>query len=163
MSDNETGIDYRLLAQQMEGLCEDQPHWVVALSNAAALLAEVLKDINWVGFYVRASYMDAKLGDDVLLLGPFQGKVACTRIAFGAGVCGTAARRNGTMRVDDVHAFPGHIACDAASASELVVPLCVGGRVVGVLDIDSPVLARFSAEDQRGIELVAKAIEPSLA
>lgn len=151
--------DYDLLARQIEALCRDQPHWVVGLSNAAAQLAETLKNINWVGFYLRGSFVDAQLEDDLLILGPFQGKVACTTIPFGSGVCGMGALNNQTLRVDDVHAFPGHIACDAASASELVVPLHAGGRVVGVLDIDSPQPARFSLADQEGLEAVARAVE----
>lgn len=154
-----SSVDYPILAQQLEALCSDQPHWIVALSNAAAHLAQELTDINWVGFYVRGSFVDDALPDDELVLGPFQGKVACTRIAWGKGVCGTAAEHDAALRVDDVHEFPGHIACDSASASELVIPLHAAGRVVGVLDIDSPSLARFGAEDQRGLEAAARAVE----
>lgn len=154
--------DYNLLHEQIRSLAEDQPHWIVALANAAAQIYETLGDVNWVGFYLRGSYVDSRLADDVLILGPFQGKVACTRIPYGVGVCGTAALLNKTQRVDDVHAFAGHIACDAASRSELVVPLRAGGSVVGVLDIDSPSLARFTSRDQTGLVKVAQAIERAL-
>lgn len=155
---NETP-DYALLARQVAALVEDQPHWMSSLANVSALLATSLPHINWVGFYIR----DSRLGEDSpaseLVLGPFQGKVACTRIPFGRGVCGTAAQLDRTQRVDDVQAFAGHIACDTASASELVVPLHASGQVVGVLDIDSPQPARFSAADQTGLERVARAVE----
>ncbi len=123
---------------------------VTNLSNASALLGEYLTDINWVGFY----YIDG----NKLRLGPFQGKTACVTIPIGRGVCGTAAMENKTLRVEDVHAFPGHIACDCASNSEFVVPIRVDGRVVGVLDIDSPLTGRFSPEDQDGLEAVAEVI-----
>lgn len=155
-------MDYTTLGAQIRALCEGQPHWMVGLANSAAHLAEELDQINWVGFYLRGSFVDPMLKDDVLLLGPFSGKVACTSIPFGSGVCGTAAQQNRTLRVDNVREFPGHIACDAASASELVVPLHADGRVVGVLDIDSPVLSRFGLEDQAGLETVARAVEVAL-
>lgn len=155
-------MDYTILAAQILALCEEQPHWMVGLANSAAHLFEELEQINWVGFYLRGSFVDPTLKDDVLILGPFAGKVACTSIPFGKGVCGTAAQKDSTLRVDNVHDFPGHIACDAASASELVVPLRAHGRVVGVLDIDSPVPSRFDSQDQSGLEAVAHAIEQAL-
>ena len=151
--------DYGLLAAQIQSLMDGEPHWITALSNASALLMETLDGVNWIGFYLRGSFVDSRLSEDELILGPFQGKVACSRIPFGSGVCGTAAQHDETQRVDDVHAFPGHIACDAASRSELVVPLHAHGRVVGVLDADSPRLARFAAEDKTGLERVARVIE----
>jgi GAF domain-containing protein len=117
------------------------------MANAAALIWQYLPDLNWAGFY--------RMVDGELVLGPFQGKAACIRIAIGKGVCGTAAATRETQRVDDVHAFPGHIACDAASRSELVVPLVRDGVVLGVLDLDSPVPARFDAEDAAGCEALA--------
>ncbi|MDO4807407.1 MAG: GAF domain-containing protein [Coriobacteriales bacterium] len=152
-------MTYELLEAQVRALCDDQPHWMAGLANVAAHMAEALDQINWVGFYLRGSFVDPTLDDDVLILGPFAGKVACARIPFGKGVCGTAALRDQTLRVDDVHSFAGHIACDAASASELVVPLHAGGSVVGVLDIDSPIPSRFDAADQAGLEAVARAID----
>ena len=151
--------DYGLLAAQIQSLMDGEPHWITALSNASALLMETLDGVNWIGFYLRGSFVDSRLSEDELILGPFQGKVACSRIPFGSGVCGTAAQHDETQRVDDVHAFPGHIACDAVSRSELVVPLHAHGRVVGVLDADSPRLARFAAEDKTGLERVARVIE----
>ncbi len=157
-----SSTDFKLLAAQVEALTSERTHWVATLANTSALLAQELGGINWVGFYLRGDYMDASLPADELVLGPFQGKVACTRIAWGKGVCGTAAQRDRTMRVDDVHSFAGHIACDAASASEVVVPLHAEGRVVGVLDIDSPLPARFSKADQAGLELVADIVEEAL-
>ena len=157
-----TSTDFKLLAAQVEALASERTHWVTLLANISALLAQELKDVNWVGFYLRGSYVDASLPADDLVLGPFQGRVACTRIPWGKGVCGTAAQRNRTMRIDDVHSFVGHIACDAASASEVVVPLRVEGRVVGVLDIDSPVPARFGKADQTGLELIAGIVEVAL-
>lgn len=150
--------DYTLLAQQIEELAEIDAHWLPVLANTAALLWSVLEDINWVGFYL----VDSDTGnDDVpeLRLGPFQGNVACVRIPFGKGVCGTAAETEKSQLVEDVHKFPGHIACDAASNSEVVVPLKVKGSVVGVLDIDSPTRGRFGEEDLLGLEAVARKIE----
>lgn len=152
-------MDYKILAEQIKALCEGQPHWMVGLANSAAHLFAELDNINWVGFYLRGSFVDPKLKDDVLILGPFAGKVACTTIPLGKGVCGTAAQQDRTLRVDNVHDFAGHIACDAASASELVVPLYAHERAVGVLDIDSPVPSRFDSQDQTGLEAVAHAIE----
>lgn len=143
--------NYELLAAQMAAVLE--PEWprVSNLSNAAGVLYQGMEEINWAGFYL--------LEDGVLWLGPFQGKPACVRIEVGKGVCGTAAAEGRTQLVPDVHAFPGHIACDCASASEIVVPLKKGGKIVGVLDIDSPVKARFDAEDQAGLESIAGMIE----
>ena len=150
--------DYTLLAQQIEELAEIDAHWLPVLANTTALLWGALDDINWVGFYL----VDSDTGsDDVpeLRLGPFQGNVACVRIPFGKGVCGTAAAEEKSQLVEDVHKFPGHIACDAASNSEVVVPLKVEGSIVGVLDIDSPTRGRFSEEDLLGLEAVARKIE----
>lgn len=151
-------VDYELLARQIEALAQADNHWLPVLSNASACLFEAMDNINWAGFYlVDESTRDHKTPE--LRLGPFQGKVACVRIPFGRGVCGTAAAEDKTQLVSDVHAFPGHIACDAASRSEVVVPLHCGGHVVGVLDIDSPLLDRFSAYDARGLESFARALE----
>lgn len=147
-----SGGAYRTLCGQMAALLERENDWVANLANAAALLADVLPHINWVGFY--------RLQGGELLLGPFQGKPACLHIALGKGVCGTAVRENATQLVPDVHRFSGHIACDAASVSELVIPLRRGGRVVGVLDIDSPVPGRFSGEEARALEKVAEILSP---
>lgn len=143
--------NYELLAAQMEAVLEKEWPKVSNLSNAASILFQGMEKINWAGFYL--------LEADVLWLGPFQGKPACVRIEVGKGVCGTAAARGQTQLVPDVHAFPGHIACDCASASEIVVPLKKDGRIVGVLDIDSPVKGRFDAEDQEGLEYIAGVIE----
>ncbi|WP_368133936.1 GAF domain-containing protein [Collinsella bouchesdurhonensis] len=151
-------VDYELLVRQIEALAQADNHWLPVLSNASACLFEAMDNINWAGFYlVDESTRDKKTPE--LRLGPFQGKVACVRIPFGRGVCGTAAAEDKTQLVSDVHAFSGHIACDAASRSEVVVPLHCGGRVVGVLDIDSPLLDRFSAYDARGLESFVCALE----
>ena len=151
-------VDYELLVRQIEALAQADNHWLPVLSNASACLLEAMDNINWAGFYlVDESARDQKTPE--LRLGPFQGKVACVRIPFGRGVCGTAAAEDKTQLVSDVHAFPGHIACDAASRSEVVVPLHYGGHVVGVLDIDSPLLDRFSAYDARGLEFFVRALE----
>lgn len=139
-----TGPDYTLLDSQLLALLDDEPDALASASNFVAHLYCAMEDVNWLGIYV--------LRDHELVLGPFQGKPACVRIALGRGVCGTAAATKVTQRVDDVHAFPGHIACDADSRSELVVPLIVNSQLIGVLDIDSPSLARFSDADQRGVE-----------
>ena len=153
-------MDYGLLAQQLEALSEGEPSWLPLLSNASALLAEHLDDINWAGFYLAMPLDD---GTPELVLGPFQGKVACTHIAWGRGVCGTAAATDSVQRVEDVHAFAGHIACDSASNSEIVIPLHRDGAVCGVLDIDSPSLARFSADDEEGLVRFARILEEALA
>lgn len=136
--------DYKLLQSQLSALLADESDPLANASNFVALLNTAMTDVNWLGIYV--------LRGDELVLGPFQGLPACVRIPVGNGVCGTAAEKLQTLRVEDVHDFPGHIACDAASRSELVVPLLIDGRLVGVLDIDSPSVGRFSAEDQSGIE-----------
>jgi len=170
--------DYGLLAKQIVSLAEVDAHWLPVLSNAAALLWDALDDVNWVGFYLvdsvtvtgvelgvgsgvesDATPSDHELCTPVLRLGPFQGKVACVRIPFGRGVCGTAATTRTSQLVEDVHQFPGHIACDSASNSEVVVPIFKDNQVVGVLDIDSPSVARFTQEDLTGLEQVVKALE----
>ena len=180
--------DYGLLAKQIVSLAEVDAHWLPVLSNAAALLWDALDDINWVGFYLvdPVTVTRAELGAESdsgsepsaapgaepgaapsahepctpeLRLGPFQGKVACVRIPFGRGVCGTAAETKTSQLVKDVHQFPGHIACDSASNSEVVVPIVKDNQVVGVLDIDSPSVARFTQEDLTGLEQVVKALE----
>lgn len=143
--------DYNLLVQQLNSLAEDEPLFVPVLSNASALLYENLEDINWAGFYL--------MDKGSLMLGPFQGKVACIRIPLGRGVCGTAAKEDRTQLVANVHEFEGHIACDADSNSEIVIPMHCNGKVIGVLDIDSPVYDRFKFEDQIGLEKFVKAIE----
>jgi len=139
-----TDTDYRLLDAQVRALLTDEPDALASASNFVALLNDALDDVNWLGIYV--------LRGDELVLGPFQGKPACVHLPLGSGVCGTAAATRSTQRIADVHAFDGHIACDADSRSEIVVPLMVDNQLIGVLDIDSPSLDRFSAEDQRGIE-----------
>ena len=180
--------DYGLLAKQTVSLAEVDAHWLPVLSNAAALLWDALDDINWAGFYLvdpatvtgvepdagsgAVAELDAAPGVEPdaapsdhepctpeLRLGPFQGKVACVRIPFGRGVCGTAAETKTSQLVEDVHQFPGHIACDSASNSEVVVPIVKDNQVVGVLDIDSPSVARFTQEDLTGLEQVVKALE----
>ena len=143
---------YSLLSIRLRGLIDGIPHQISNLANASALLGDALLNINWVGFYLLKSA-------DQLVLGPFQGKPACLRIPVGKGVCGTAVATGQTQRVADVHAFAGHIACDTASNSEIVLPIFAAGRVVAVLDIDSPSLGRFDAEDQIGLERVATALE----
>lgn len=141
---------YAMLAAQVEALLAGERNLVANAAQLSAFIYQEVPDLNWAGFYFVED-------DDQLLLGPFQGKVACMRIPFSKGVCGAAARERRTQRVEDVHAFPGHIACDAASRSELVVPLVQGGRLIGVLDLDSPHPARFSAADQAGIEALVEA------
>ncbi|HWI49982.1 MAG TPA: GAF domain-containing protein [Rummeliibacillus sp.] len=135
---------YNLLAKQLDALLEGEMDTVSNLSNASALLNQFLENINWCGFYL--------LKNNELLLGPFQGLPACVHIPIGKGVCGTAAESKQTLVVDDVHAFPGHIACDSASESEIVVPIVVDDALYGVLDIDSPYKGRFTKEDQIGLE-----------
>lgn len=143
---------YADLHSALDGLTADEPDAVANMANAAGLLWDYLPDINWVGFY--------RLIDGELVLGPFQGKVACIRIKPGEGVCGTAAATGETQLVDDVDAFPGHIPCDAASASELVVPIMANGTFFGVLDIDSPTKARFDSEDALGCETLVALLGP---
>ncbi|WP_080146195.1 GAF domain-containing protein [Marinilactibacillus piezotolerans] len=135
-----------MLNKQLEALLEGENNMIANLSNASALLFEQLKDINWAGFYLWEE------ADKELVLGPFQGKVACVRIKNGSGVCGSAYKDQETYLVPDVHAFPGHIACDAASESEIVVPVTKDGRQIGVLDIDAPIKNRFTEEDQEVLE-----------
>ena len=153
--------DYDLLAKQIVSLAEVDAHWLPVLSNAAALLWDALDDINWAGFYLvdPATVSGEGSSTPELRLGPFQGKVACVRIPFGRGVCGTAAATRTSQLIEDVHQFPGHIACDSASNSEVVVPIFKDGQIVGVLDIDSPSVARFTQEDLSGLEQVVKALE----
>ena len=143
--------DYASLADELKGLLAGEQDLVANAANTAALLFDALPDINWAGFY----FLRARDGDSELVVGPFQGKPACVRIPLGKGVCGTAAATRKTIVVRDVHEFPGHIACDAASLSEIVVPLIKGDTLLGVLDIDSPLLARFDDADRRGIERLA--------
>lgn len=148
-------MDYELLCAQMRGLAEAEGWYVALMANASALLWEALPDINWAGFYI--------VRDGALTLGPFQGKTACIHIPKEKGVCGAAWRENKTMLVPDVHKFPGHIACDCASNSEIVVPLRdETGAVKAVLDIDSPNLNRFSEGDRQGLEAFAREIERAM-
>lgn len=142
---------YRDLLAAVDAVTADEPDPIANMANVAALIWEYLPNLNWAGFY--------RVIDHELVLGPFQGKVACIRIPLGKGVCGTAAQTGETQLVPDVHAFPGHIACDAASQSEIVVPLVKEGRVLAVLDLDSPSLNRFDLEDAEGLERVAKLLQ----
>ena len=146
---------YADLLAALDALTADEPDPIANMANAAALLFDYLPDLNWAGFY--------RLIGGELVLGPFQGKTACIRIPIGKGVCGTAAATRETQLVADVYAFPGHIACDAASASELVVPIVSQGTLIGVLDLDSPTPARFDAGDAAGCEMLAKLLAPRLA
>ncbi|MGM7702347.1 GAF domain-containing protein [Pseudalkalibacillus sp. Hm43] len=136
--------NYQMVIKQLKALLEGEKNLIANLSNASALLNQFLKEVNWVGFYL--------MDDGELVLGPFQGLPACVRIPVGKGVCGTAVQEKKTMLVEDVHQFPGHIACDAASRSEIVVPIVKDGTVIGVLDIDSPVTSRFDEVDQKYLE-----------
>ncbi|MGL4712896.1 MAG: GAF domain-containing protein [Shewanella sp.] len=145
---------YESLNRQVLALLEGEDDLVAAMANFSALLNDNLTELNWVGFYVSRG--------EQLVLGPFQGKVACTRIPLGKGVCGTAAFTNQTQLVADVHQFDGHIACDSASNAEIVVPVRAQGNVVAVLDIDSPIFDRFDEEDQKGLELLVKSFENCL-
>ena len=145
---------YASLARSLESMLAGESDSLAHLANAAALLFEALPDINWAGFYIRR-------GDD-LVLGPFQGKPACVRIPIGRGVCGTSAERRQTIVVPDVHRFPGHIACDAASRSEIVVPLLAGAGLAGVLDLDAPREGRFDEEDRRGLERFTGILIPAV-
>ena len=147
-------VNYEELAEELRTISEGVGYDVSILSNASALLWERMDRLNWCGFYL--------VEDGKLILGPFQGKIACTEIAFGDGVCGTAAVRGESVVVEDVHVFSGHIACDSASNSEIVVPVRKGGALYGVLDIDSPEFARFSDEDRVGLEGVVRALEEVL-
>lgn len=142
--------DYRLMYEQAAEIIRTEPHYVSALSNLSALLFQSMEGINWAGFYL----MDR----GSLVVGPFQGKTACIRIEIGKGVCGTAVRQQRVVRVADVHAFPGHIACDASSRSEIVLPIWNKSRIAGVLDIDSPLPDRFTAEDEEGLSDIVQLI-----
>ena len=143
--------DYSMISAQLEAVTSGERDTIANLSNASAVLNMSLTDINWAGFYL--------VRDGQLVLGPFQGKAACIRIDFGKGVCGTAAALDATQLVPDVHAFPGHIACDGASNSEIVIPMHYNGKLVAVLDIDSPLLNRFTPEDRDGLERCAAVLE----
>ena len=147
-------VSYDQLTRRLETLTNDIPYEIANLANAAALLWQALPDLNWAGFY--------KMVEGRLVLYPFQGKTACVRIEVGKGVCGTAVAEDKTQLVADVHQFPGHIACDSASNSEIVVPIHVGGRIWGVLDIDSPYFDRFTEEDQAGLESFVAELEKIL-
>ena len=148
LSQTGNGLDgYALMNAQLQALLSGERDFIANAAQFSAFVYHELEGLNWAGFYL--------VKDDELVLGPFQGKVACVRIAFGRGVCGAAASSRQSQRVEDVHAFAGHIACDSASNSELVVPLIKDGRLIGVLDLDSPRVGRFSEADQRGIEGLA--------
>lgn len=149
-SDNKKAF-YELMLKQLEALLDGEREPISIMANTSALLNECLEEINWVGFYL--------MKNGKLILGPFQGKVACMHIAVGRGVCGTAVAENQTQVVEDVHTFKGHIACDSASRSEIVIPLHKGDEVIGVLDIDSPILSRFDQEDAFYLEQVVALIE----
>ena len=147
-------VNYDQLNRRLQQLTADIPYEIANLANASALLWAALPDINWAGFY--------KMVDGILVLYPFQGKTACVRIQVGKGVCGTAVAEDSTQLVPDVHQFPGHIACDSASNSEIVVPIHVNGEIWGVLDIDSPYPERFTEEDREGLEQFVKVLETVL-
>ena len=146
---------YQQLNAQISAIIAGESDQIANMANISALLFEQLETINWVGFY--------RVINEQLVLGPFQGQVACIRIPLGRGVCGTAAEMNETQRIDDVHEFEGHIACDAASNSEIVIPVVVNGKVVAVLDIDSPIHQRFDSDDQIGLEQTVKLFEASIS
>lgn len=148
--------DYAALSQDLDALVSGVPYLTANLANTSALLWQMLPGLNWAGFYQLLE------GENALVLGPFQGKPACIRIPMGRGVCGTAAAEGRTVRVENVHDFPGHIACDGASNSEIVIPLYRQGKLWGVLDLDSPYLGCFAPEDQAGLEEIAKKIESFL-
>lgn len=151
--------DYSLMKEQLEALTESERFYLPNLANASALIYDALPDLNWAGFYL----VDQTSPDKELVLGPFQGKTACIRIPYGKGVCGTAYQKDAPLIVDDVHLFPGHIACDSASNSEIVIPLHDISKeehpVVGVLDIDSPLFNRFSKEDEAGLAALCLVLE----
>ncbi|OIS30229.1 GAF domain-containing protein [Staphylococcus cohnii] len=150
-----TETNYDLLQKQVAGLIEDESNMIAILSNVSALLNDSIDQINWIGFYL--------IEDNELILGPFQGHPACVHIAIGKGVCGTAVAQDNTQLVEDVNAFPGHIACDANSKSEIVVPIHKDNNVIGVLDIDAPITNRFNNEDKQGLEAIVKIIEQQLS
>ena len=143
--------DYDLVIKQLEGFASAESWYISLFSNASALLDDAMEDINWVGFYIMVG--------DHLAVGPFQGKEACIKIAVGKGVCGTAVAEDRVIRVEDVHKFFGHIACDSASNSEIVLPIHKSGKVIGVLDIDSPVFSRFNDDDEAGLKAVVSFLE----
>lgn len=147
-------MDYEMLKKEIDALTSGVPYEITNLANASAALWQTMENINWAGFYLMES--------GKLVLGPFQGKPACIEIPLGRGVCGTAALEKKTMLVENVHRFPGHIACDSASNSEIVVPIFKNGKVYGVLDIDSPYLARFTREDQRELEEIVRILEKNI-
>ena len=147
-------MDYASLTAQIRALTEGVPHRIANLANTSAAICQAMENINWAGFYL--------LEQGKLVLGPFQGKPACIEIPLGKGVCGTAAVKKETVLVEDVHQFPGHIACDSASNSEIVVPILKDGQLQGVLDIDSPYFARFSEEDRRGLEEIVRLLEETV-
>lgn len=147
-------MDYTGLTAQVRALTEGVPHPVANLANAAAAIWQAMDRINWAGFYL--------MEEGKLVLGPFQGKPACIEIPVGKGVCGTAVKEGKTILVEDVHQFPGHIACDSASNSEIVVPILKNGEIYGVLDIDSPYFARFTPEDQQGLETLVRILKENL-
>lgn len=147
-------MDYTGLTAQVRALTEGVPHPVANLANAAAAIWQAMDRINWAGFYL--------MEEGKLVLGPFQGKPACIEIPVGKGVCGTAVKEGKTILVEDVHQFPGHIACDSASNSEIVVPIFKNGEIYGVLDIDSPYFARFTPEDQQGLETLVRILKENL-
>lgn len=144
-------INFELMNKQLRALAEADASWLPVFANASALLWECFPSINWAGFYI--------VNQGSLLLGPFQGKVACIRIPIGKGVCGTAVLEDATQRIDNVHLFPGHIACDGASNSELVIPIHHDGKVVALLDMDSPIYNRFSENDQKELESFVRTLE----
>lgn len=147
--------NYNLLGKQLASLIEDETNLIAILSNTSALLNDNLDQINWLGFYL--------IENNELILGPFQGHPACVHISIGKGVCGTAVANNQTQLVDDVNTFPGHIACDANSKSEIVVPIHVNNEIIGVLDIDAPITQRFSKGDQQGLEEIVSILEHQLS
>ena len=147
--------NYNLLGKQLASLIEDETNLIAILSNTSALLNDNLDQINWVGFYL--------IENNELILGPFQGHPACVHISIGKGVCGTAVANNQTQLVDDVNTFPGHIACDANSKSEIVVPIHVDNEIIGVLDIDAPITQRFSKGDRQGLEEIVSILEHQLS
>ncbi|MGX0514405.1 GAF domain-containing protein [Staphylococcus capitis] len=146
--------NYLMLTKQLKSLIEDEHHLIAILSNTSALINDHLDQVNWVGFYL--------IEDNELILGPFQGHPACVHIEIGKGVCGTAVSEDATQRVSDVHQFPGHIACDANSKSEIVIPIHVNDKIIGVLDIGAPIKDRFTWDDQEGLEQVVQILEKQL-
>lgn len=146
--------NYLMLTKQLKSLIEDEHHLIAILSNTSALINDHLDQVNWVGFYL--------IEDNELILGPFQGHPACVHIEIGKGVCGTAVSEDATQRVSDVHQFPGHIACDANSKSEIVIPIHANDKIIGVLDIDAPIKDRFTWDDQEGLEQVVQILEKQL-